>query len=128
MKCGKFNVQLLELECPLEDLSKFGLVLYHVVQDVSEKSVEDHEGRVHLRLIIGLDELKDQVEQVLPNAGVLFFDHSSLHLHRDIANLVDQSLVSGVHALQSLKNCRLDSLAGRLRQALPEVGIVGLVD
>ena len=41
---------------------------------------------------------------------------------------MDQSLVSSVNALQSLKKSRFNSFTGRVCQALPEVGIVSLID
>ena len=41
---------------------------------------------------------------------------------------MDQSFVRRVHTLQGLKNGSFDSFTGRVRQALPQVGVILSVD
>lgn len=127
MKGSNLNVQLLKLECSLEDASKLILVLYQVVKNVAEKPVKDDKSSVDLCLVISLDEGEEEVEQVLPDAVVLLINHGALNFDSNIANFVDQSLVSGIDTLQSLENCSLDGLTGGFLQALPQVNVVVLV-
>ena len=81
-----------------------------MVEDIAEQTVEDVEGSVNLGLLITLDELEEQVEQVLPDASVLFSNHSALDLDGDIANLVHVSLVSGINFLDHAQNLSLDRI------------------
>ena len=61
LKRGKFDVQLLELQRPLKDACKVVLVLYQMVHNVAEESIEDQECSVNLRLNIPLNERKHLV-------------------------------------------------------------------
>jgi len=57
-----FNIQFLELECPLEDATKLVLVLHQVVKNVAEEPVEDLESGVDLSRILPLNEGEELVE------------------------------------------------------------------
>lgn len=111
---GKFDVKLLELECSLENASKFLFEFHQVVHDVSKEPVENNESSVDLSLVLTLNESEELVKQVLPNASILLLDHCTLNFHSYIANFVDQSLVSSINASQGLENDRLDRFTCRI--------------
>ena len=93
LKGCNLNVQFSHTKCPLEDSSKLILVLYQVVKNVAEKTIEDKKSSVNLCLVVSLDEGEEEVEQVLPDGVVLFINHGALNFDGNIANLVNQSLV-----------------------------------
>ena len=127
LESSDLNVQILELESSLEDASELVLVLYEMVKDVTEESVEDDESGVNLCLVLTLNELEESVQQFLPDAIILLGNHSALDFNCDITNFMDQSLVGSIDTLQGLKNRALDSLTSGISQALPQVGVVVLV-
>ena len=98
-----------------------------VVENVAEKTVENVQGTINLRILFTLDELEEQIQKVLPDRVVLLRDHGTLNLDSNITDLVHVGLVCRVDLLKSAKETGFHSVASVIGQALPEVDIVLLV-